>query len=277
MYILFDIGGTKTRVAGAEDQTSFSTPLIFSTPHSYEEGLKSLQDAILKISGGAKIEKIVGGIAGPIDEKKEMLVRSPNLPQWVGKPILKDLENLYACSVELFNDSALVGLGEALKGAGRGFDIVAYMTISTGVGGVRIVKGQIDSSTQGFEPGHQIIDADETLVKDSQGADFEHLVSGHSIEDRIGRKPADITDEAFWDEEAKLIAYGLNNTIVHWSPDVVVLGGSMMNEVGVSVEKIEQYLKNILTIFPKLPVIKKALLGDVGGLYGALASINIES
>ncbi len=277
MYILFDIGGTKTRIAGAENKTSFGTPLIFDTPQSYEEGLKALESAIREIALEVKIEKIIGGIAGPIDEKRESLVRSPNLPQWIGKTISKDLGSIFTCPVELFNDSALVGLGEALYGAGRDHEIVAYMTISTGVGGVRIVKGHIDSSFQGFEPGHQIIDADETLVAPSQGADLEHLVSGRFVEERIGKRPADITDEAFWEEQAKLIAYGLNNTIVHWSPDVVVLGGSMMNEVGVSVEKVEQYLKDILTIFPKIPPIKKALLGDVGGLYGALASIDVRS
>lgn len=277
MYILFDIGGTKTRIAGAQDRVSFGTPVIFSTPQSYEEGLKALEEAILQLSGEVKIEKIIGGIAGPIDERREKLVRSPNLPQWIGKPLRQDLDNLFSCEVELFNDSALVGLGEALYGAGRSHDIVAYMTISTGVGGARIVKGKIDSSFQGFEPGHQIIDADETLVAHSQGVDFEHLVSGHFVEERIGKRPVDITDESFWDEQAKLIAYGLNNTIVHWSPDVVVLGGSMMNEPGVSVEKVQEYLKEILTIFPKIPPIKKALLGDLGGLYGALASIDEQS
>jgi len=41
----------------------------------------------------------------------------------------------------------------------------------------------------------------------------------------------------------------------------------------ISVEKTEKYLKEILKIFPKLPVIKKAELGDFGGLYGALAFI----
>ena len=33
----------------------------------------------------------------------------------------------------------MVGLGEAVHGAGRGNCIVMYMTISTGVGGARIV------------------------------------------------------------------------------------------------------------------------------------------
>jgi glucokinase len=51
------------------------------------------------------------------------------------------------------------GLGEAVFGAGKGREIVVYMTISTGVGGARIVGGKIDASAMGFEPGHQIIDA----------------------------------------------------------------------------------------------------------------------
>ena len=66
----------------------------------------------------------------------------------------------------LANDSDLDGLGEATVGAGKGFNIVAYITVSTGIGGVRIVGGKIDVSTYGFEPGHQIIDADGSIYSE---------------------------------------------------------------------------------------------------------------
>ena len=73
------------------------------------------------------------------------------------------------------------------------------------------------------------------------------------------------------------MAIGLNNIIVEWSPDVVVLGGSMITgDPSISIEKTENYLKEILKIFPKLPAIRKAELGDFGGLYGALAFIKTQ-
>ena len=39
---------------------------------------------------------------------------------------------------------------------GEGLEIVAYHSVSTGVGGVKIEDGEISHSSIGFEPGHQI-------------------------------------------------------------------------------------------------------------------------
>jgi predicted NBD/HSP70 family sugar kinase len=99
-----------------------------------------------------------------------------------------------------------------------------------------------------------------------------HYLSGKGVEDRTGKKPRDIDDPAFWDSLARYLAFGLNNTIVHWSPDALVLGGSMITgDPAIPIEKIEENLKDILKIFPELPVIKKGELGTSGGLWGALA------
>lgn len=42
-------------------------------------------------------------------------------------------------------------LAEMGRAAGKGPAIIAYITISTGVNGVRIVDGEIDRATYGFE------------------------------------------------------------------------------------------------------------------------------
>jgi len=276
MYILFDIGGTKMRVVAADREKFLKEPVVVSTPKDFNEGLDTLKRIIDNLArdlagDDRAVTAIVGGIAGPLDADQTTLVRSPNLSDWVGHNLREALHMAYKVPVELKNDAALVGLGEAHFGAGRGKSIVAYLTVSTGVGGVRIIDGKIDRSSIGFEPGHQIIDLDKTLCPACDGNDLEAYVSGTSIEKRFGVKPYEIHDNAVWDELAKLLAYGLNNTIVHWSPDVVVLGGSMMREIGIPVPAVRKYLAEILKIFPVLPEIKKAELDDFGGLYGSLA------
>jgi predicted NBD/HSP70 family sugar kinase len=76
------------------------------------------------------------------------------------------------------------------------------------------------------------------------------------------------------DKMAEILAYGVNNAIVHWSPDVVVIGGSMMKKIGIKIPRVEFHLKKIMRAFPNnIPKIKKAALADFGGLYGALALI----
>jgi predicted NBD/HSP70 family sugar kinase len=274
-YALYDIGGTKTRIAISRDGTTFEDPTIINTPKDYREGI----DQIAKISkdlAGEPITAAGGGIAGVLSRDRSLYLGGPNLLGWGGRAIPQLLSEKLGCPVYLENDTAIVGLGEAYHGAGKGGDIVVYMTISTGVGGVRIVHGDIDVSVFGFEPGHQIIDAGGGLHKGvgGYGVDLEGYISGSAVEMRYGKKPFEITDPEFWDEMARLLAYGLNNTIVHWSPDIVVLGGSMMKQIGIPVNRVREHLAGMLHIYPQLPRIVKAELGDIGGIYGALHFID---
>src|SRR3989344_1673874 len=146
MYILFDIGGTKMRVVSADRTKFLAEPMVVNTPQDFSEGVDTLKRIIDNLTHGEKIEAIVGGIAGPLNAEKTMLVKSPNLSGWVGHDLKKALTEVFNVPVSIENDTALVGLGEANFGAGRGKSIVVYMTISTGVGGARIVDGSIDKN-----------------------------------------------------------------------------------------------------------------------------------
>ncbi len=139
---------------------------------------------------------------------------------------------------------------------------MAYITVSTGVGGARIVDGTLDEASEGFEPGHVIIDGEH---------DLESLISGRAIEHRLGRKPAEVTNENIWDELAQKLAVGLNDVIALWSPDAIVLGGSMIvKPVGIKVERVKEHLKKFVEHIPVMPEITQATLADEGGLHGAL-------
>lgn len=275
MYLLFDIGGTKMRLAFSRDGNTFEEPMVIETPRDFDEGMNALQETAMKLMGEEKLIAVAGGIAGPFDHEKKYLVNSPNLPGWIGKPFSDRLREILKVPVFLRNDTAIVGLGEAHDGAGKGHEIVAYVTVSTGVGGVLIVDGEIAKSQFGFEIGHQFIDFDGSdCPKCGKPIDLEKMISGTAIEQRFGVKPYEITDDSEWDKIAKWLAYGLNNTIVHWSPNVIVLGGGMViKSPGIQIENIKKHLKKILTIFPELPEIKQAELGDFGGLYGALTYV----
>lgn len=275
-YILFDIGGTKTRITVSHDGETFEEPRIVDTPKDFDTAIALLQKHAYELTHGEKIDYAAGDVAGVFSRDRAVLLKSPHLPGWNGKNVKYAIETALSTEASLANDAAVVGLGEAVYGGGKGYSIVAYITVSTGVGGVRIVDGKIDASAMGFEPGHQIFDASGGLHKDSVGGlglDLEGYVSGTAITERYNKKPYEITDKSFWNDMARLLAYGLNNTIVHWSPDIVVLGGSMMKEIGISVEEVKSHLGGILRIYPELPHIVHSELGDIGGLYGALAFI----
>ncbi|MDA1337666.1 MAG: ROK family protein [bacterium] len=260
MYLLFDIGGTRFRYALSGDGKTLQESVTVPTPKTYGEIVEALEGIQKNLAGG-QLRSVGFGIAGSQDKEHTMVLSSKNLPQVQERPLKKDLERIFKAPALLVNDADAAGVGEAVRGAGKGHAIVVYLTISTGVGGARVVGGKLDDSAMGLEPGKQIID---------QGKTLEHFVSGGDIQKRYG-DPRKIKDEKIWDELARFLALGLHNTIVHWSPDIVVLGGSMiLGDPAISLDKVRGYLKEILTVFPKPPPIVKAAFGDSAGLYGAL-------
>lgn len=275
MYIIFDIGGTNTRVAASSDLKTFNKPVKFKTPLVYTEGIAAIHKAIDEVSGGKKIKGIAGGIRGPLNKEKTGIIREHIIPDWVNKNVTSDISKPYGAPTLLANDTAIVGMGEVHYGGGRGHQIVAYHTISTGVGGARYVDGNLDVASVGFEPGHQILDFDHSFLEAEEAPTFENLVSGKALERARGVKPYEVPqDDAVWSELAMRIASALRNTTVYWSPDVIVLGGSMIvGDPRILLEDIRHYTEGILEGLVPCPVIVDAELGDDGGMYGAMAML----
>lgn len=271
-YVLFDIGGTKTRVTVSEDLELFGDPVKFDTPATAKDGVKAITDAVKRLTK-APIRGIAGGIRGRLNENKTTMVADALLPGWVDEPFTVALGKQLKSTVYLENDAALAGLGEAAFGAGKDLDIVVYHTVSTGVGGAKIERGRIDDFRTGFEPGHQILDIDHTILGEGVQPTLENLVSGRALEERMGVKPFEIPQsDAIWDQLAHYLAHGLRNSILYWSPDVVVLGGSMiLGDPRIKLDDIIRHTNTVVGEVAEVPLIRDAALGDFAGLYGAMA------
>ena len=271
-YIVFDIGGTKTRVGATEDLKTLDKVESFKTPVSFSDGVKKITEIIDRLAP-EKPQGIAGGIRGLLTELKDGIDNDPVLHKWAGKSLVGELQKHYAGPVFLENDAAIAGLGEAVFGAGKGLDIIAYHTVSTGVGGAKIENGEIDHASVGFEPGKQIIDVDRTVLGVEIEPTLENLISGTAVEQRFGVKPYDIPQsDVLWDELAEYLAQGLRNTIVYWSPDAIVLGGSMIiGDPKIEVDAIRKYTVELVSSFQVAPLITTAKLGDEAGLYGGMA------
>lgn len=264
MIVGFDIGGTNMRITWSEDGKALEDVHRQPTPERGSAGVDALIAGIKAVAKGRPITAIAGGITGVLDPRKQTLVSSPHLPEWVGVPLVGLLSSAFHCPVRLENDTAVVGLGEALSGAGADHDIVAYLTISTGVGGARIIRGTIDEARFGFEPGHHILDW-------KTGDTFESLTSGTSNAARYNTPITEIPDEA-WPLLAQQVAVGAYNAALFWSPDVIVLGGSMIvKKISIPMDAIQAAYSALPPIFgDAMPPLRKAKLEDIGGLYGAL-------
>lgn len=277
-YLLFDIGGTRTRVALSEDLETIVASKSFATPKTFTKGITEIIAAAESLTPRTPFKAVAGGIRGMLNEDRTGIDNDAVLSNWSKQPLVTTLNKHFKVPVYLENDAALAGLGEAVYGAGKGIDIVAYHTISSGVGGVKIECGKIDSASAGFEPGHQVLDIDRTILGDEITPTLENLVSGAGVEARLGMKPNEIPQEdIMWDELAEYLAQGLRNTILYWSPDVIILGGSMiLGNPKIPLEAIRKYTVEVLDGFVACPFITTSAFSDEGALYGSMAYIKAK-
>ena len=267
VYIVADIGGTKTRLASSRDLKTFEEPIILDTPPKYTDGLSAIVQRAKDIAGGEAVEAVSLALSGVIIADKKTTHKS-NLSDWDGRAIGDDIGSALGAEAYLLNDTATVGIGESLFGAGRGAAIVVYMTVSTGVNAVRIVNGVPDHSVYGSETG------DQYMLIDNKPEQLGNIISGTAVSRKYGIPPRELgKDSPVWEELARFTAFGLYNSIVHWSPERVVLGGSMFNEIGISVDRVAAHLATINVKYPTLPEIVHSELGDLGGLWGGLARL----
>ncbi len=270
--LIFDIGGTNLRLAVTNGH-GFSKPVHVPIEKNYQKALQLIARSAAALIGTKKLTGVAGGLPGPLDSKKTMLLQSTHLPGWARKPFARDLGHIFKAPVYLENDNAVVGLGEAIHGAGKGEAIVGYVGIGTGINGCKIDRGMIAPNALGFEIGHHFMNI--TIAHHRHPSphpgDWESLVSGSALEVNYGKPAVTIIDKRIWRNMDKLVAIGLANVAMFWSPSIIVVGGSLTKRL--SLINIRSEFKNILKIYPIKPKIVFGTLGDYGGLYGALELI----
>lgn len=261
VQIVFDIGGTKTRVASVSGG-ELGASERFPSSKNPGEGIVLLMEAAKRLAGSSHISSVVGDISGIVAEGIALTI--PHLPEWNGTPLAERLSGaLDSAPVTLFNDVELVGLGEYYFGAGKGEEDMLYVTVSTGVGGAHIKSGVSVHGTYNMEVGHHIIDGKQEL---------EELVSGTAVEKKYGVSPKDFDSAEALEELADILAVGLYNTTLHLSPEVIVLGGSMIvGENAIPLARVEKTFQSIVKkYYPSAPRIIKAALDSDGGLWGGV-------
>ena len=174
MFLLFDIGGTTTRFAISYMGDKIDDVKLFPTNHDFSIAINEMKTVANELSKGERYHAVVGGMRA-YDKKSGTLFHQPNFPMWVDAPVQQWMRETWG-DVYLENDAALDGLGEAVYGAGKNYSIVGYITLSTGIGGARIVDCKLEKTEYSFEPGNMYIPSGESEV-----VVFEQLVSGSAI------------------------------------------------------------------------------------------------
>ncbi|GGG74882.1 ROK family protein [Corynebacterium pelargi] len=144
-----DIGGTK--IAGgivAEQPTTVVRHVKAPTPKEQviDQVIACIAELIAEYD--APISSIGIGAPGVIDPVAGTVVAAgPTMPTWAGTNIRDAVAAAFPdIAVAVHNDVRVMGLGEALYGAGRGYQSALFLSLGTGVGGAILRDGNLLAS-----------------------------------------------------------------------------------------------------------------------------------
>lgn len=244
--------------------------------------METMISLIESLEGYDECEGIGLGIPGPIDTVHGKIIVSTNLPKLIGFPIADYIRKHFQKPTYMDNDVNVAGLGEAVLGGGKGYPIVYYVTISTGVGGALIIDNKVISGQNGHagEIGNICIDRGRKKYNILNAGAVENEASGTAIT-RKGKAvfgeqishAGDIFDLARSGDEKALkivddMSYDLAmmfSAIGHVvDPHVFVVGGGVMKGKDVFFDKMEKYYRSMIHEGMQSVVFREARLEEPG-------------
>lgn len=292
-FIGVDLGGTNIRAAIVrEDGTIQCMKKSESHPERGAEAvMETMISLIESLDGYEDCDGIGMGIPGPIDTANGKIIVSTNLPKLIGFPIAEYIRNHFQKPTYMDNDVKVAALGEAVLGGGKGYPIVYYVTISTGVGGALVIDRRVISGQNGHagEIGNICIDRNRPKYNILNAGAVENEASGTAIT-RKGRDvfgdsikhAGDVFDLARSGNEKALkiiddLAYDLAmmfSAIGHIiDPHVFVVGGGVMKGKDVFFEKMEAYYRSMIHEGMQPVVFREAVLEEPGIVGAAMLPV----
>ena len=257
-FVLIDLGG-RVRSRARRRVSPQMTPA---------DALDRIAVAVPQLVGRAAIDakNLMGiGVAcpGPIDYRTGSILDPPNLPRWGKVPLADDLSERIGLPVTLDNDTTAAAIGERWSGGAADVASFVFIYMGTGIGGGVFLDGQVyrGSTTNAGEIGHVCIDPDgpecrcgsrgcleatcspaATIARirrlsarrrNTLGLSFESAEVETDYE-RVCRAAAAGQPAARHavEQSATALAVGVQSLVNVLDPDLVVLGGWGVRQVG---------------------------------------------
>ena len=236
-----EAGGTKFVCAIANGPDDILDEDRFPTTDPEETLAKSIsffQRSIEKHK--IKLLSLGIGCFGPVDlnQKNETYgyITTTPKPGWRNVNVLQPISQALGIPIAFDTDVNAAAIGERKWGAALGVDNFLYFTIGTGVGGGAIINGKPLHGLIHPEMGHIILTRHH-LDNSFNGKCpfhkncFEGLASGPTIKARWGTSAELLEDQHLaWEIEADYIAQAMSNFICSFSPQMIILGGGVMQK-----------------------------------------------
>ena len=279
-YVGIDIGGTNIRVAGIDKNNnivSFNSVRTLENVRSSEDLYFKIKELIERITSFQKIKGIGIGCPGAIDEKGN-ITTCRNVEYLKDYPLVDRLEKDFKVKVKIENDARIAAYAESLEGAGKDFNNVCYITISTGLGGGVVIDKKI------YQGGRNIGGYFSRMILDGENI-AEYLISGTALINRAKEKTKQnivIAQEVFTlaqnNKEAEEIVIEFKRNLVNLllnisitlSPEIIVVGGGVMKGKKYFFNDVKKEFKQKAHGFAKDTKIVEAKLKEPGVLGAAL-------
>jgi glucokinase len=230
-----DLGGTKTALARVE---------VDGRVHGrrHMPAARTLDDSVAQVVSAAEAVQAVGVIVPGI-YSQDGRAWCPNLWGDAYVPLRDALQDRLSVPVAIDNDRAGYVLGEAWCGAARDAHDAVFVSVSTGIGVGLMANGAVVRGAHGIAgaAGWFSLDAEWDDVYQRCGA-WETQVSGPALARRFGVDQAeavvvaarggDARACALLGEAAHCLGRGIANIISLMNPEVVVLGGGVIQGGG---------------------------------------------
>lgn len=291
-----EIGGTKLQlVLGDEAGVIRLRRRLTVAREAGAEGIRQqIARAIPELLGGSPVDAVGVGFGGPVDWRTGKICCSHQIAGWSEFDLSGWLRELTGAPVFVDNDANVAALGEAVRGAGVGYDPAFYVTMGSGIGGGLVTGGGIyhGAAPGESEIGHVRLDRSGTtvesrcsgwavdvriqelkvrepdsvlasLIGDEHGGEAKHLATA--------LKQGDATANQLLRELAEDLAFGLSHVVHLFHPQVIVLGGGLSGVGEPLRAAVEHALRGFtMEAFAPGPDTRLAALGEDAVPAGAL-------
>jgi glucokinase len=299
-----DVGGTKILAVAADPSGKVLASGKSATPTTDPAALlAALGDAIDGVVAqvpDARLAAVGIGLPGFLSPDG-IPQQAPNLPASVGLDVRGPLAERSCAAIVVDNDANCAAWASFAIDTARAASVVA-ITFGTGIGGGIVLDGRILRGANGFagEPGHMIVDVNGPLCVCGQHGCWEMYASGNGL-GRLARAAAtagnasgvlaaaggelalvdgpvvgrlatsgDPEAGAILDDYAGWIAVGLVNLINLLDPEVIVLGGGVVDLGDVLMGRVLRALDSYPTMIGgRSTPVRLSSLGPSAGAVGA--------
>ena len=278
-----DIGGTALKLGLFDADGTLLADLQRPTPQPATPGsvCMELVEAIDTLDPERKAALVGIGLPGPMDAAARVARVCINLPGWEEVPLAAWLEPRLQRKVTLANDGNCALVGEAWKGAARGFQDVVLLTLGTGVGGGVMLGGTLFTGHNGAaaEPGLITLNPEGPDCNSGNQGSLEQFASISGLGRLSAEDPAVLAEAAsrgdaealtIWREYGRLLGIGITSLVYVFTPQLVLVGGGLAGASAHFLPAVRQEVaQRVQAVSREGLCIEACALGNGAGRLGA--------